>query len=941
MKGRGIVNHSSRFFHCLIWLLIFTFFLPTPVLMTAQAGENPANAHVMRRFNSPERARAIEEAARQDAAARAAYAEQEATRAPVAEGVTPAKEAPTVAPSATAAAGQRPADAFRPKTLTEVLFNQGAAFMGVPGLAPQQDKYGNFDEGLGFHQDGTVRRAGGADSASGYGGKRAASYATYGMTGGLGYGPGNMQGIGYGPYGNGLYDAMHQELWGRDDPTRGGRVTHGMGRSMDNFDPMDAAMQRGLNYGLGFLNSAGESALSGLVDGGRARLNFSVDWDGRINGEGDVLLPFWDSQYTTIYTQLGARSMSGMQHGGSDGEGADRWIGNAGIGQRWFPYAESLTDAGNLMLGYNAFFDYDFTRSHQRGGFGVEAQYDWLRLASNYYFPISSWRDSKDFDGDFVKERAAEGWDVRVKGYMPFYRNLAVTGAYSQWYGDHVGMFSSSKLEKDPKVWSYGLEYTPVPLVSGFVNQRSTENGRSDTEFGLRFTYHFQMPWEDQISHAKVAELRTVSGSKHEFVDRENRIILEYKAKNSYRIEYLGSVGVNAFKFRILDGFGKHKSGQSVIVRAGGGVTLAEAPAEPKSYFAQAIDFLDGLISVSTAHAADFSQTYVSDGNGEFIVRLDNVTAVPVVLTVQAGNNSQTFTLGEAMLSSGLFAASSTLANGAATALTLKTPNPGAAVTWSVVSGPGILTSPSGTTDGSGNATNTLTANATGSGPIVVRATANGVDYDCTVTIGVAYALSLAAGTANPTASGSSIMTATVLQNGVATSGQNVVFTWKVKGGSLGQQTGATTGTNASGEAAYTLAGNGDQRTITVTATLQSDSSKTATADVVFGAALPSGFIALAGNTMNWGDAGSYCSDQGGKLPLINNTTSWNGSGMSSLDGFGTGSWPVGLPSYDYWTGTEEAANYAWFVVGGNVNVFVSPISQSYSNNRVVCVPVP
>ena len=643
MKGRGIVNHSSRFFHFMIWVLIFTFFLPTPVLMTAQAGENPDTAYVMRRFNSPERARAIEEAARQDAAVRAAYAEQEAAAASSAT-APPAASAPKPEQQQTAAAGQRPADAFRPKTLTEVLFNQGAAFMGVPGLAPQQDKYGHFDEGLGFHQDGTVRRAGGENSASGYGGKRAASYATYGMTGGMGYGPGGMQGIGYGPYGNGLYDAMHQELWGRDDPTRGGRITNGMGRSFDNFDPMDAAMQKGLNYGLGFLNSAGESALSGLVDGGRARLNFSVDWDGRINGEGDVLLPFWDSQYTTIYTQLGARSMSGMQHGGDDGEGADRWIGNAGLGQRWFPFAEDINNAGNLMLGYNAFFDYDFTRSHQRGGFGVEAQYDWLRLASNYYFPISSWRDSKDFDGDFVKERAAEGWDVRVKGYMPFYRNLAVTGAYSQWYGDHVGMFSSSKLEKDPKVWSYGLEYTPVPLVSGFVNQRSTENGRSDTEFGLRFTYHFQMPWEDQVSHAKVAELRTVSGSKHEFVDRENRIILEYKAKNSYKVEYLGPDG-NGFLFRVRDGFGKYVAGQTVRVTASGAYLAEAAPAEPQTLFAKAVNFLDEFISVKAAYAADLSKAYVTDGQGRFWVRLDPSAPSPVTVTVQAGDNSQTFTL--------------------------------------------------------------------------------------------------------------------------------------------------------------------------------------------------------------------------------------------------------------------------------------------------------
>ncbi len=288
--------------------------------------------------------------------------------------------------------------------------------------------------------------------------------------------------------------ALAGETIAGNDPTRGGRVSNGSGYSSDlgDFDPLNMAIDRGLGYGAGLVNSMGEAAISGLVDGGRVRLNFRLDRDGYFSGEGDALFPFYDSARTTIYTQLGARSMRDSE--------ATRWIGNFGLGQRWFPLAsgESLDaadyNAGTLMLGYNAFFDYDFTRSHQRGGFGVEAQWDWFRLSSNYYFPLSSWRGSEDFDSRLVEERPAEGWDARLKAYLPFYRNVALTGAYSQWYGDHVGMFGADNLEKDPKVWSYGVEYTPVPLFSGFITQKSTERGRTDTEFGLTFTYHFHDP---------------------------------------------------------------------------------------------------------------------------------------------------------------------------------------------------------------------------------------------------------------------------------------------------------------------------------------------------------------------------------------------------------------------------------------------------------------
>ena len=984
----GIRNASRKLYRLaarpLVYALILSLALPLPMAgsVFARSNDDPGTAHVTRRLNSPERARAIEEAARQDAAARAAFAQSEAAApaqaAPAAQagGVAPATPAASSAPRAEKAAqatasgpGKTASAASRPKTVTEVLFNGVTGFMGLPGLTSsgRYDPYDpNADQGLGFHQDGTARRADGttgANSASArYDGRRAAAY----MGNGLGYGPGGY-GSGYGGTGDmtGWYGAGYDPVTGHNyrlgDPDKGGRRADGgtFGGSGMFDNPQQYFMQRGLNYGLGFLNSAGEAALSGLVDGGRARLNFMIDLDGRINGEGDVLLPFYDSQYTTIYTQLGARSMSGMNSGGSDGQGADRWIGNAGLGQRWFPQAASLEDSGKWMLGYNAFFDYDFTRSHQRGGIGVEAQYDWLHLASNYYFPISSWRDSKDFDGDFVKERAAEGWDVRLKGYMPFYRNLAVTGAYTQWYGDHVGMFSSSKLEKDPRVWSYGLEYTPVPLVSGFVNQRSTEKGRSDTEFGLRLTYHFNMPWEEQISHAKVAELRTVSGSRHEFVDRENRIILEYKAKNSYRIEYLGPDG-NGFRFRVVDGFGKYMAGQTVRVTTSGAYLAEAASAEPQTLFARAVNFLDELISVKAAYAAGFaSKTYVTDGQGYFWVQLDASAPNPTQVTVQAGDNSQTFTLGGATLGAGLSASAPTVLNSGTVTLTFdgKAASASMPVTWTLVSGPGALSAQQPSADGTGKATATLTANATGSGPIVVKATVNGVDYTCTVTIGDSYSfgtITTSGGTGSFTASTTATFTAPVLKDGLAYTGPAVAVTWSIVsadnsaneavttanqnaatglawGGTATTNPGTaltgtdTSNTDGSGNASIQLTDIMGERTVTVRASV-TVGGNTYTADqaITFGAGPLSAFKLPSGGAVGqtvWANAfpisGATAFPAAALCGGSGNTT-WTGGNYSSTtklptitqlqavstSGSGNSAWQAaGWPSGDYWTG--------------------------------------
>lgn len=383
-------------------------------------------------------------------------------------------------------------------------------------------------------------------------------------------------------------------------------------QTLEHFSPTDTALNYGLSRGMGLINSAGENILANLSDNGQAKLNFLFDKDGNFFGEGDVFLPFWESPRFTFFTQLGLRSMEV-----ADGEdkGSYRWIGNIGFGQRWFPFAESMDNAGSLMLGWNLFFDNDFTRSHQRGGAGLEAQYDWLYLAANYYAPLSDWKDSYDFDGNFVEERAAEGWDARVKAYLPFYRNLALTGAYSQWYGDNVAMYGSSdEREQDPRVWSYGLEYTPVPILSVFLNQHSTEHGNTDTDFGLQFTYRFGVPWEEQLKHDNVAKLRTVSGSKHEFVSRENRIILEYRAKNAARIQYLGPVptAYNTFAFQASDGLGSPWAGKTVYVRS------------------------DKQLKSPTA---------VTDQDGRFTVTITDISSGPAVLYIRAGENEQQFTV--------------------------------------------------------------------------------------------------------------------------------------------------------------------------------------------------------------------------------------------------------------------------------------------------------
>jgi hypothetical protein len=325
------------------------------------------------------------------------------------------------------------------------------------------------------------------------------------------------------------------------------------------------------SWGQRAINASTEAWFSNLTDNARARFALNFDRHGKVSGEADVLLPLIDTPRALFFTQLGARSMAVS---GGESAGHDRWIGNFGLGQRFFPNATE-DGSGDWMVGGNVFLDHDFTRGHNRGGVGIEVQYDWLRFSSNAYFPLSGWKNSYDFDRRLVEERPARGWDARVKAFLPFDRHFAFTGGFTQWYGDRVDAFGHQrleKLEKNPRIWDYGLEYTPFSLFTASVTQQRTERGQTETRFGLSFTFQLDQPLAKQLKPS--GDTGTVSGNRYEFPDRENRIILEYGAKkNAYRIEYLDCFG-GVHRFRLLNGFDEAVPRQSVRVTSRSGNVL-------------------------------------------------------------------------------------------------------------------------------------------------------------------------------------------------------------------------------------------------------------------------------------------------------------------------------------------------------------------------------
>ena len=106
---------------------------------------------------------------------------------------------------------------------------------------------------------------------------------------------------------------------------------------------------------------------------------------------------------------------------------------------------------------------------------------------------------------------------------------------------------------------------------------------------------------------------------------------------------------------------------------------------------------------------------------------------------------------------------------------------------------------------------------------------------------------------------------------------------------------------------------------------------------------LPAGFIALSDTVMTWAEAKSFCQQKGGRLPLIDGSTSlWETPKGTPVDGFGAvgAPWPSDLPNAVYWTGTEFSIGpgHSWRIGdrSGNVRAAYGPQSLWA---RALCVP--
>lgn len=249
--------------------------------------------------------------------------------------------------------------------------------------------------------------------------------------------------------------------------------------------------------------SEGQSLLSPY---GSAQIDFNVDMEGNLTGSGASLLTPWADRYQYLtFSQVGLHQTH------------DGLAGSVGVGQRWV--------AGKWLMGYNGFVDRMFDSGLQRASFGTEAWGDYLRFSANYYTSLSGWQNRDPFQ----QQRVARGYGITTQGYLPFYRQLGMSVNWEQYLGNNVDLFNSGNRYHDPSALTFGVSFTPVPLVTFSASHKTSNDGESQDQFGLRLNYHFGVPLEQQLSADNVAEARSLRGSRYDMVSRSDAPVLAYR----------------------------------------------------------------------------------------------------------------------------------------------------------------------------------------------------------------------------------------------------------------------------------------------------------------------------------------------------------------------------------------------------------------------------
>ncbi|WP_182482925.1 Ig-like domain-containing protein [Bordetella avium] len=182
-----------------------------------------------------------------------------------------------------------------------------------------------------------------------------------------------------------------------------------------------------------------------------------------------------------------------------------------------------------LMLGANAFLDYEFAKQHLRGSLGVEAIAPEFSFYGNVYAPMSGWTGAKR--DNRREERPASGMDLGMKYSPGFAPGLSLKANYFRWNGAAVDYFDNGRTQDRATGFKYGVRYKPVPLLSLGVEQTRVIGGASQTSVQLGVALNLSEPLSKQLRRGGETPVFNLDAHRNALVERENRIVLNTRQK--------------------------------------------------------------------------------------------------------------------------------------------------------------------------------------------------------------------------------------------------------------------------------------------------------------------------------------------------------------------------------------------------------------------------
>lgn len=199
--------------------------------------------------------------------------------------------------------------------------------------------------------------------------------------------------------------------------------------------------------------------------------------------------------------------------------GAYRDTTNLGLGYR------RLLGDNSVLVGVNAFYDYEWTYKHQRAGLGGEVKWAMLDGNVNWYKALSSEKLIDAANG--ISERAMSGWDTELRSQVPFMPWLQVGAKYYRWKSDYAD---------DTRGWRYSASADitqNLSLEAGWSRDNyNSSNGFAKVVLRLARTDRPAMLSSKFISDTAF-EQRDMRVYTLDKVRRENRIMVERKTRTS------------------------------------------------------------------------------------------------------------------------------------------------------------------------------------------------------------------------------------------------------------------------------------------------------------------------------------------------------------------------------------------------------------------------